>query len=409
MLLAGPAPPPPARAASPSTGALQQQIAGGRRRVGSLAGAVSAVTRRVDRLGAGAASLATEIERLQINLDGQRTEVLTLRGELQSAQGRLLPLEQAVADDERVLAEQLVGSYEDGQPDLITAVLESHGFSDLLERLDFVQRIGNRNAQIVGRVRIARAALTAQAIRLGALSQRRGQLADQVLQERNRIATDRMTLVSEQIAALRVRNVKAGQLATARTQLSTLTGRLTRLQADQRAAAAAAARQPTPTAGAPAPASASSGSASGGSGGSSGSSGSFTFPLPKSAASPPATWSPDEGVDISAPGGTPEYAVCSGTVVLHGIGGFGPSAPVIHCDTPLDGYSFVYYGHAGPGNWVPIGTHLSQGAVISQVGYGIVGISTGPHLEIGFADSSGNPIGPSTATTMLSLLTAAYG
>jgi murein DD-endopeptidase MepM/ murein hydrolase activator NlpD len=131
--------------------------------------------------------------------------------------------------------------------------------------------------------------------------------------------------------------------------------------------------------------------------------------MPKADVSPPATWSPDNGVDISAPGGTPEFAVCSGTIVLHGIGGFGPSAPVIHCDSPIDGYDYVYYGHAGPGNWVSVGTHVGQGQTISEVGSGIVGISTGPHLEIGFADSSGSPIGPSSAGTMLSLLRAAYG
>ena len=47
--------------------------------------------------------------------------------------------------------------------------------------------------------------------------------------------------------------------------------------------------------------------------------------------------------------------------------------------------------------------------MISQVGYGIVGISTGPHLEIGFADSSGTPIGGGSASTMMSLLQSAYG
>ena len=125
--------------------------------------------------------------------------------------------------------------------------------------------------------------------------------------------------------------------------------------------------------------------------------------MPKADVSPPSTWSLDDGVDISAPGGTPELAVCSGTVVLHGIGGFGPSAPVIHCDSPLAGYDYVYYGHAGPGNWTPVGTHVSRGQVISQVGDGIVGISTG------FADSGGSPIGPSSAPAMASLLHAAYG
>src|SRR5205814_1963738 len=134
----------------------------------------------------------------------------------------------------------------------------------------------------------------------------------------------------------------------------------------------------------------------------------FVFPLPKSAASPPSTWSPDQGVDISAPGDTPEYAVCSGTIVLHGIGGFGSWAPVLHCDSSLDGFDYVYYGHAGPLYQLPVGTHVSAGQVMSSIGPGIVGISTGPHLEIGFCDGSGSPIGPQTAGTMMSLLQSAY-
>ena len=206
-------------------------------------------------------------------------------------------------------------------------------------------------------------------------------------------------LLTQQLSAKRTQNASAGQLTAARGQVSSLQAQLTKLQnAPSQPSAPSSTRQ-----------------GGGGSGSSpSGpiqrsSSGSFTFPMPKGDVSPPATWSLDEGVDISAPGGTPELAVCSGTVVLHGIGGFGPSAPVLHCDSPLAGYDYVYYGHAGPGNWTPVGTHVSQGQVISQVGYGDVGISTGPHLEIGFADSSGSPVGPSSAPQMMSLLRSAYG
>jgi hypothetical protein len=46
---------------------------------------------------------------------------------------------------------------------------------------------------------------------------------------------------------------------------------------------------------------------------------------------------------------------------------------------------------------------------MSSIGPGIVGISTGPHLEIGFADSSGSPIGGGSASAMMSLLQGAYG
>jgi murein DD-endopeptidase MepM/ murein hydrolase activator NlpD len=91
----------------------------------------------------------------------------------------------------------------------------------------------------------------------------------------------------------------------------------------------------------------------------------------------------DQGVDYSAPGGTPLFAMGSGTIVQEGIGGFGPNAPVLQVTSgPLAGKT-VYYGHSGP-DLVPVGAHVIQGQQISSVGYGIVGISTGPHLEIGF-------------------------
>jgi peptidoglycan hydrolase-like protein with peptidoglycan-binding domain len=91
----------------------------------------------------------------------------------------------------------------------------------------------------------------------------------------------------------------------------------------------------------------------------------------------------DQGVDYAAPGGTPLYAMGNGVIIGEGISGFGPNAPVLKITSgPLNGLE-VYYGHAGS-NSVHIGDHVRAGQQISQVGYGIVGISTGPHLEIGF-------------------------
>ncbi|HWE10921.1 MAG TPA: hypothetical protein VG325_16345 [Solirubrobacteraceae bacterium] len=408
--------PPPARAAS--TGQLQQQIANGHRRISSLSGAVASDTRRVNQLNRAVAAMAAKLSRLQSDLTTNLAQLYALRSQLSAAQARLKRLEATQVADEQVLAAQLVGTYEGGQPNIVEVVLQSTGFNDLLERLSFVQRIGRQDARIAASVKAARTAVAAQAVKLGTLSARRQRLAERILAERNGVARDKLSLVSQQLTAARSRESQAGQLASARSQVSSLTAQLTRLQAAQRAAAQRAAAQRA-AAQSQQSQSAVQGSGSGGGGGGGGSqppaaaptapvSGGFEFPMPKAAASPPATWSLDDGVDISAPGGTPELAVCSGTIVLHGIGGFGPSAPVIHCDSPLAGYDYVYYGHAGPGNWTPIGTHVVQGQVISEVGYGIVGISSGPHLELGFADASGAPVGPSSAPAMMSLLQGSY-
>ncbi len=130
--------------------------------------------------------------------------------------------------------------------------------------------------------------------------------------------------------------------------------------------------------------------------------GSFTFPLPSAVAGAQGTWTKDQGVDITAPGNTPLIAVGSGTIVLRGIQGFGPSAPVLKLDTPVNGVSYVYYGHAGPAG-PPVGTHVAAGGVIGEVGAGIVGLSSGPHLEIGSSDASGTPTSGS-ASVVYSLL-----
>jgi murein DD-endopeptidase MepM/ murein hydrolase activator NlpD len=394
--------PPLARAASST--AIQRQISAGRGQVSGLAGALSAASKRLTNVNASIASLQSRISRIQAELDARQAQLLRLRAALGVARARLVVLEAYETRAARALSAQLVNRYETDGPDLVSVVLEAKGFNDLLERLAFAQRIRDQDARVVGAARAARAAVVVQATRLGALEPRAQKLALQVLSERNDLDRTDAVLVRRQIAVAQTRTIKAGQLASARTRLARFERRLASLQV---APDVASVRSNAPGGGS------GSSSGSGQGGGPTGttspaSRGGFTFPMPKGGVSPPGTWSLDDGVDISAPGGTPEFAVCSGTVVLHGIGGFGPSAPVLHCDSPLSGFDYVYYGHAGPGNLASIGTHLDAGQVISEVGSGIVGISSGPHLEIGFADAAGSPVGPQTAPQMMALLQSAY-
>jgi murein DD-endopeptidase MepM/ murein hydrolase activator NlpD len=387
----------PARAVN--IGQLQQQISAGQSHVSALAGVVGAYSNRLARLDAGIAGLERRLSKLQADLNAKEAELIRLKIRLTLARNRLARLQAFEARGEATLARQLVNNYEADRPDLVSVVLESSGFQDLLERLQFAQRIQKQNVRIIKAVKVARREVAAQAVRLGALEVRQQALTQQVLNERNAVAATRATLLRQRIAVARARGAKASRLAAARSHVASLQHQLSQAEAAQAAAAARAAADIAQSSGS---------SAAPPAGAPVASSGGFVFPLPKSAASGPGSWSEDQGVDISAPGNTPEYAVCSGTIVLHGIGGFGSWAPVLHCDSAIDGYSYVYYGHAGPADQLAVGTHVGAGSVMSSVGPGIVGISTGPHLEIGFADSSGSPIGGASASAMMSLLQSSY-
>src|ERR1700744_4789386 len=118
-----PPPPPPPRAARP--GHLQKQIASGHRRISSLSGAVASDTRRVTELNRAAAAMAAKVDGLQRDLTAKLPQLYALRSELSSAKVRLKRLETTETTDEQVLAAQLVGTYEGGQPNIVDVVLQS--------------------------------------------------------------------------------------------------------------------------------------------------------------------------------------------------------------------------------------------------------------------------------------------
>ena len=218
-----------------SSGDLSSQISANKSAAAALRTEIARDSARIRATTGGLNEARARLAGLQHDLDAREDQLRSVQTALVAARDRLVYLENRMHQATQALAANLVADYEGSRPDLVSVILNSHGFSDLLEQVSFMQRIGRQDAQIVSDTRAARADVSREANRLVRLEQRDRVLTGQILAQRNHVAALQAALQTQQLSAL-------GARSRASSKLSDVNGRLHTLEAKLAAEAAAAAR-----------------------------------------------------------------------------------------------------------------------------------------------------------------------
>ena len=333
----------------------------GRERV--LSSDISAFTTKINALQGEITTLQNKQVRLQANLDAKRAELVKIQADLRKERLRLARLRARLAEARTALAKRLVDLYKADQPDLVTVVLESNGFADLLERTEFMQRVSHQDARIIGIVRTAKADATATAARLDKLEGRAQLVADSIASEVDQVASVKGQLVDRRTRYADARSQKSTMLASTTSTRHDLEGDLKDLEAQQ------AKIQAQLAAASPVGSSNVSGPVRSGSGG-------LIWPVNGPIVSPfGMRWGRlHAGVDIAVPTGTPVHAAQSGRVAIAGwVSGYGNYTCIQH-----SGGLSTCYGHQSSIG-VSVGQSVSQGQVIGSSG--CTGHCFGPHVH----------------------------
>jgi murein DD-endopeptidase MepM/ murein hydrolase activator NlpD len=339
-------------------GATQNKIAGKKRQEGVLTTQVTGFNLRIRSLQGEINGLQQRQDTVQSQLNTKQAELDSIRNRLQIAQDRLTRLRARLKTAQRVLAARLVALYKDDEPDMVTVVLESNGFADLLDRADFLSRISSQDKRIITTVRDLKAQVTTQVHQLTGLERQAAAAANAIRVRRDEIAAAKGAIVSRQNDLVSARNARAGVLSRIRSARHDLEGQLHDLQAKQVQALSV---------GVP------------GAGPIRKGSGNFIWPVNGPVVSGfGMRWGRlHAGDDIAVGTGTPIRAAAAGTVAFTqpeaSSGGYGNYTCINH-----GGGISTCYAHQSR-FLTSAGAHVSQGQVIGLVG--CTGHCFGPHLH----------------------------
>ncbi|HVW18338.1 MAG TPA: hypothetical protein VHB30_08825, partial [Solirubrobacteraceae bacterium] len=130
----------------------------------------------------------------------------------------------------RALARNLVSSYEDDKPDITTVVLKARGFSELLDTVDYLKRVGSQDAHVLDGARRARREVVGQTVTLQRLETRYRSITAQLMRSRADAAAVQGALLGRQVRQVASRAETQAKLDHVKGKIASIRSEIERLQ-----------------------------------------------------------------------------------------------------------------------------------------------------------------------------------
>ena len=237
---------PSASGSTQNLGQLNSELGRQQSRQQQLQSSLGTLSQLIGALS-GQISLVRQREAaVQVELAQDRDRLAAVAAERAQVERRLMLLRARLARSRLLLARQLVSSYESSAPDLVSVVLESSGFRNLLENLSYLRDAEHQQQTIIAVTRAAKTSADAEARRLTKLELRDRRLTHDTMLRERALAGMNSLLQTKQDALKRAQSIKQEALSASRNRTSQLRAQISQIEAEQ-AAQRAAQAQPSST------------------------------------------------------------------------------------------------------------------------------------------------------------------
>ncbi|HZO59418.1 MAG TPA: hypothetical protein VFB51_06995, partial [Solirubrobacterales bacterium] len=209
----------------------QAAIDRARQKEGVLTSDISSLSKRIRTLTREIGSLRRREARVQNTLDARRAQLARVQARYQVEHDRFVRLRKELRRTQGVLAERLIEIYKADQPDMLSVILESDGFNDLLVRADYMKLIGQQDSVIVDTVRELKKKSAQKRLLLVVLKSQAEEAVKVIEAKQRELQEARTAIQSNEADLAQARRYKYGKLGNVREHRHELEGDLRALQA----------------------------------------------------------------------------------------------------------------------------------------------------------------------------------